>query len=212
MTGIVAELGAGFENAIVPHPPNRNRGQKGGLGMAANQTSKRSLEERLRDVEDRLEILNLVAGHPPGADTGEGEYAASYCIEDVVLQFSEHASPLSGRTQLVTTLQAPAHKGAIEQGVTHFTALPYIEIDGDTAVVTSNLQILTPNPQAEPFELSGHGTSKGFRVHRLSANRWELVRTPEGWRIKRRTGRSMDTPAARQLLRETTKERMAKQG
>ena len=87
-----------------------------------------------------------------------------------------------------------------------------IEIDGDTAMVTSYLQILTPNPQAEPFELSGHGTSKGFRVHRLSANRWELVRMPEGWRIKRRTGRSMDTPAARQLLRETTKTRLAKQG
>jgi hypothetical protein len=180
--------------------------------MPANQASKRSLEERLRDVEDRLEILNLIAGHPPGADTGEGAYMASYCLDDVVLQFSEHAPAWSGRAQIVSNLQAPAHQGAIEQGVAHFTALPYIEIDGDTAVVTSYLQILTPNPQAEPFELSGHGTSQGFRVHRLSANRWELVRTPEGWRIKRRTGRSMDTPSARQLLRETTKARMAKQG
>jgi hypothetical protein len=46
----------------------------------------------------------------------------------------------------------------------------------------------------------------------LSANRWELVRTSEGWRIKRRTGRSMETSGARQLLRETTKARMAKRG
>ncbi len=180
--------------------------------MPTRQAKNRSIEERLRDVEDRLEILNLIAGHPPGADTGDGEYAASYCVEDVVLQFSEHAPPWSGSAQIAANLQTPAHKGAIEQGVTHFTALPYIEIDGDTAVVTSYLQILTPNPQGEPFELSGHGTSKGFRVHRLSANRWELVRTPEGWRIKRRTGRSMETPGARQLLRETTKARMAKRG
>jgi len=180
--------------------------------MAENEARKRSLEERLRDVEDRLEILNLIAGHPPGADTGEGEYAASYCLDDVVLQFSEHAPPWSGREKIVASLHAPAHRGAIEQGVTHFTALPYIEIDGDTAVVTSYLQILTPNPQAEPFELSGHGISQGFRVHRLSANRWELVRTPDGWRIKRRIGRAMDTPAARDLLRQTTQARMAKQG
>lgn len=179
--------------------------------MSTNQTKNRSLEERLRDVEDRLEILNLIAGHPPGADTGEGEYAASYCVDNVELQFSEQAPKWIGREHIVSALRAPAHQGAIEQGVAHFTALPLIELDGDTAIVTSYLQILTPNPEAEPFELSGHGTTKGFRVHRLSANRWELVRTPEGWRIKTRTGRSMDTPAARQLLRETTKARMAKQ-
>jgi hypothetical protein len=173
--------------------------------------ARRSLEERLQDVEDRLEILNLIAAHPPGADTAEGEYAASYCTDDVVLQFSEHAPPWSGRAQLVANLQRPAHHGAIEQGIGHFAALPHIEIDGDTAVVTAYLQILAPNTQAEPFELSGHGASKGFRVHILSANRWELVRTPDGWRIKRRTGRAMNTPGARDLLRETTKARMAKE-
>ena len=179
--------------------------------MPASEKKNRSLEERLRDVEDRLEILNLIAAHPPGADTGEGEYMASYCAEDVELQFSEHAPPWSGRAQLVANIQRPAHKGAIEQGIGHFAGLPHIEIDGDTAVVTSYLQILAPNDTAEPAEVSGHGASKGFRVHILSANRWELARTPEGWRIKRRIGRAINTPAARTLLRETTKARMAKQ-
>jgi len=180
--------------------------------MSDEPAKKRSLEERLRDVEDRLEILNLIAGHPPGADTGDGAYAASFCAEDAVLEFSEHAPQWVGREQIMANLQTPAHKGAIEQGVAHFAALPYIEIDGDRAVVTSYLQILTPNPQSEPFELSGHGATKGYRVHRLSANRWELVRTPEGWRIKSRTGRAMDTPAARQLLRKTTEGRRARLG
>ena len=31
-----------------------------------------SLEARLREVEDKLEILNLIASHPPSADTGGG--------------------------------------------------------------------------------------------------------------------------------------------
>ncbi len=178
--------------------------------MPTPLTKNRSLEERLQEVEDRLEILNLIAGHPPGADTGDGDYAASYCLEDVELEFSEHAPKWRGRAQVVANLQTAAHRAAIEQGVAHFAALPYIEIDGDTATVTSYLQILTPNPEAEPFELSGHGTTRGFRVHRLSVNRWELVRTSEGWRIKSRTGRAIDTPASRELLRKTTKARLAK--
>ena len=30
----------------------------------------RSLEERIQAIEDRLEIYNLIASHPPSADTG----------------------------------------------------------------------------------------------------------------------------------------------
>ena len=35
----------------------------------------KSLEDRIRDIEDRLEILNLVASHPPGADTGSDDFS-----------------------------------------------------------------------------------------------------------------------------------------
>ena len=38
-------------------------------------------------------------------------------------------------------------------------------------------------------------------MHRVAANRWEFVRTEEGWRIKRRTVRSLDgTLPAREIL------------
>jgi hypothetical protein len=47
-----------------------------------------------------------------------------------------------------------------------------------------------------------HGVSKGFRIHRVGANRWDLVRTDAGWKIKRRTLRSLDgSEPARELLR-----------
>lgn len=175
--------------------------------MGAQFDKNRSIEERLRAVEDRLEILNLIAGHPPGADTGDGDYAASFCMADVELEFSEQAPKWIGRETLIANLAKPGHHGALAQGIAHFAGLPYIEIDGDKATVTSYLQILTPNPEGEPFELSAHGTTRGFRIHRVSANRWELERTPEGWRIKKRTGRGMETPAARDLLRQTTAHR-----
>ncbi|HZO09457.1 MAG TPA: hypothetical protein VFC77_08765, partial [Myxococcota bacterium] len=52
--------------------------------------------------------------------------------------------------------------------------------------VTSYLAILVPQTQGDPVEVPNHGSGKGFRVHRMVANRWELVRTPQGWRIAQR--------------------------
>lgn len=168
---------------------------------------KRSIEERLRGVEDRLEILNLIAGHPPGADSASGEYAASYWLEDGVFDrgppFGARPAHDSGRG-----LASPDFQEAIRQGICHFTGPPHIELNGDTAIVTSYLQILAPNPTADEFTLSAHGTSRGFRVHRLSVSRWDLVRTDEGWRVKSRMLRSMDTPEARALLRGVAERRM----
>jgi hypothetical protein len=88
----------------------------------------------------------------------------------------------------------------------HFCGLPRIEIDGDTATVTSYLQIITPHPTTEPHEVPNHGVSNGFRIHRVGANRWDLVRTPSGWKIKRRTLRPLDgSEPARELLRHAVR-------
>ena len=98
--------------------------------------------------------------------------------------------------------EVDAHAGAIAGGLAHFAGLPRIEIDGDTATVYSYLQILTPHPTAEPHEVPNHGTTKGFRIHRVGANRWDLVRTNSGWKIKQRTLRPLDgSEPARELLR-----------
>lgn len=62
-----------------------------------------------------------------------------------------------------------------------------------------------PNTQGEPVELSSHGTSKGFRIHRMTVNRWDLLRTEDGWKIARRRLRLLDTTdEGRNLLREMT--------
>jgi hypothetical protein len=95
---------------------------------------------------------------------------------------------------------------AIAGGLAHFAGLPQISIDGDRAVVVSYLQILTPQPTAEPVAVPGHGTSRGYRVYRVGANRWELERTAQGWKIRRRTLRPLDgSEPARELLRTALK-------
>ena len=159
-------------------------------------------EDRLRAIEDRLEIYNLIASHPPSADTAADYYTRAVYAEDGVFDRDPHPGG-NGNEAIAAMVRSPAHHAAISGGLAHFCGLPFIELDGDRAVVTSYLQILMPDPNGVPVELSNHGTSKGFRIHRVAANRWELARTPEGWKIKRRTLRPLDgSEPARKLLRQ----------
>ena len=161
----------------------------------------RTTDERLRAIEDRLEIYNLVASHPPSADTGADYYSRAIYLEDGSMDLGGGKGAV-GNEAIAAIVKTPEHQAAIAGGLAHFASLPHVTIDGDTAVATSYLQILMPHPTAEPMELSGHGTTRGFRIHRVGANRWELVRTGAGWRIKRRTLRPLDgTAPARELLR-----------
>jgi hypothetical protein len=160
-----------------------------------------TLRRRLSDVEDRLEILNLIASHPPAADTGTAAYYRDAFMVDAVTDLGG-GKAARGNKAIGAIVERPEHQAAMAQGLAHFAGLPHIELHGDTAVVTSYLQILTPNVDAEPATLAGHGESKGFRVHRVGANRWELKRTPQGWKIARRELRTLDgSPEARELLR-----------
>ena len=161
----------------------------------------RTLEDRLRTIEDRLEIYNLIAGHPPSADTGAADFARSVYVEDGSLDLAG-GKGATGRDAIAAILTTPEHHAAMAGGLAHFASLPHIAIDGDRAVVTSYLQILTPDDAAVPVEIAGHGASKGFRIHRIGANRWELVRTADGWKIARRVLRPLDGSApAREILR-----------
>ena len=164
-----------------------------------------ALEARLRMVEDRLEIYNLIASHPPSADTGADYYTRAIYLEDGAVDFGG-GKAASGNEAVAAIGRTPEHQAAIAGGLAHFAGLPHISIDGDRAVVVSNLQILTPHPTAEPVAVPGHGTSRGYRVHRVGANRWELERTAQGWKIRRRTLRPLDgSEPARELLRTALK-------
>ena len=158
-------------------------------------------EQRLRAIEDRLEILNLIASHPPSADTSADYYTVQVYAEDGVFDRGENLMGAKGNKEVAAIMQTPGHQAAIAGGLAHFAGLPHIAIDGDEAVVTSYLQILTPQKTGEPVEVPNHGASRGFRIHRVGANRWELTRTAQGWKIKRRTLRPLDgSEPARKLL------------
>lgn len=160
-----------------------------------------SLEDRLRAVEDKLAIYHLIASHPPAADTGMDRYYRDAFAADGEVDLGG-GKGAKGNEAIAAIVKTPEHQAAIAGGLCHFAGLPRVEVDGDNAVATSYLQIITPDRQAAPRELSGHGASTGFRIHRVGANRWELKRGKNGWKVTRRTLRPLDgSDEARALLR-----------
>jgi hypothetical protein len=176
--------------------------EKGGP-MAQNTSGEGStLEQRIRAIEDRLEIYNLIAGHPPSADTGADYYTEAVYAEDGVFDRGANLPGAIGNKAIAAIVKTPAHQAAIAGGIAHFTGLPYITLDGDQAVVISYLQILTPNKSGEAIEVPNHGSSRGYHIHRVVTSRWELQRTPAGWKIMRRTIRLVDgSEPSREILR-----------
>jgi hypothetical protein len=172
----------------------------------AQKHNGRTLEQRIQAIEDRLEIYNLIAGHPPSADTGADYYARAVYTEDGVFDRGENLSGATGNEAIGASLKHPQHQAAISGGLAHFAGLPHIALDGDKAVVTSYLQILTPKKSGEMVEVPNHGASRGYHIHRVVTNRWELVRTAAGWKIKRRSLRLVDgSEPAREILRGALK-------
>lgn len=161
----------------------------------------KTLEERIREVEDRLEIYNLIASHPPSADTGSRAHVATAWTEDGTF---DRGTQFGGPQRQSTSgggIDNPEHMRAISQGLAHFSGLPYVRVSGDTAFAISYLQILVPDRAGPEFEVPNHGKGCGFHIHRVSANRWDFVRTAEGWKIAKRQLRPLDgSEGARDIL------------
>jgi len=161
-----------------------------------------SLEDRVRAIEDKLAIFHLIASHPPAADTGTDRYYREAFVADGEMDLGG-GKGARGNDTIGALVKTPEHEAAIAGGLCHFAGLPRVEIKCDSAVALSYLQIITPDRQAAPREVSGHGSTTGFRIHRVGANRWELKRSKDGWKVVRRTLRPLDgTDDARALLRK----------
>ena len=89
----------------------------------ANQN--RTLEDRIRAIEDRLEIYTLIASHPPSADTGADYYTRTAYVEDGELDLGR-GKATTGNETIAAVTKTPAHQAAIAGGLAHFAGLPRI--------------------------------------------------------------------------------------
>lgn len=159
------------------------------------------MEQRLRNIEHKLAIYELIASHPPSADTAYADYTASVYAADGVFDRGPNLDGATGVDEIAAFITTPAHEAAIQQGLAHFCSLPLIDLREDQAIVTSYLLLLHMDAEGAVRELPNHGASKGYRIHRVVVNRWELELIEERWKIKRRTLLPADgTHAPRELL------------
>jgi hypothetical protein len=68
-----------------------------------------ALERRIRAIEDRLEIYNLIASHPPSADTGAATYAEAVYTEDGVFDRGPNLSGATGNKAIAASLKSDGH-------------------------------------------------------------------------------------------------------
>ena len=131
------------------------------------------LESRLRRLEDLQEINQLFIDYGEHLDAGDfASYAALFADDGEVL-----LGPL-GRATGPTEIQALMERTlAAAVGTTfHVVSSPRIDLAGDTA--TSTVQWTVVAIQDDGL---GRATMVGHHHD-------DLVRTPDGWRIRRRRG------------------------
>jgi SnoaL-like domain len=150
----------------------------------------RRLEQRLRELEDRAEIFRLMASYGPSVDSGHGQAAAGLWTADGV--YDTDVQVMAGPAAIAGMVAEDPHQHYIQNGSAHVPSIPAIDVRGDTAVAIGYSHL---------FLRAGDS----FRVARASANRWEFVRTADGWRVQRRLTRLLSGSAdARELLGEIT--------
>jgi hypothetical protein len=165
------------------------------------------MEARLRVVEDKLAIYELIAAHPPSADTGSADYTVAVYQEDGVFDRGPKLDGAKNAHNIAAFIQRPEHTDAIRGGLAHLAGLPLIDLRGDVAVVTSYLMIVHLDHEGTPRDLPNHGVSTGYRIHRAVTNRWELARRNGRWTIARRTLLPVDgSPEHQHLLRQGLEE------
>lgn len=154
------------------------------------------LDRRLRAAEDRLAIIQLMMSHPLAIDGRalaywRGVFTADTTMDRGAPDPEAHSGPRQGSyglTEIMDEAASPELDRLRESGLVHATSVPCIELAGDEAVATNYTQLMTRE-------------EGGYRVRRVVANRWELVRQGGDWKIRRRVLRLVDGSAeAREVL------------
>jgi hypothetical protein len=136
-------------------------------------SAERSLEDRLRELEDRMAIYQVVCGYGYSVDGCNAEAVGDLYVENGVYAVGGRPSWV-GRDAIAGITREAGHLSLVAAGCAHISTLPFVVIDGDRAIATCHTMV--------PM----HG-DQGYFIGRLSASRIELSRQPGGdWKIVHR--------------------------
>ncbi|WP_397517902.1 nuclear transport factor 2 family protein [Rhodococcus opacus] len=137
------------------------------------------LENRVQMLEDHNEIMRLMHSYGPAVDCGLADLVAGLWTDNGV--YDVDTGRMDGRGQIEAMVRTDPHQGFLRQGCGHVMSPAHITVDGDAAVALCHTQLILRRPDGN-----------GYQVSRVTANRWELTRTRDGWRVTTRTSRILD--------------------
>jgi len=146
-----------------------------------------STDDRIRRLEDIEAIRNLIASYGPLADVGDAQGVAALWTEDGSYSVGDFGEA-KGWEHIAALILSDTHQQLLTKGCGHILTAPHITLDGDRARAVNHSVVLRN---------AGHS----HEAWRVSANRWELVRTYNGWRVQHRLNRPLNGEStARALL------------
>jgi uncharacterized protein (TIGR02246 family) len=125
------------------------------------------MSDALERVLDHLAIRELTARYNRAFDDVDSDAWADTFTPDGVMEYG--GTPVSGRDALVKMSQATGY------GFVHITTDPIIEVDGDRGTQRCTVIIANRSRTRDQVGIAMTGRYED-----------ELVRTPDGWRFKRR--------------------------
>lgn len=135
------------------------------------------LERRVRELEDEVAIAGLIASYGPLADSSQGDAVRDLWLEEggtYELQGYHFTS-----ADMAGTVTSTLHRRFVSRGSAHTLGPAMIRLDGDAAVAINYSVVFIHD--------NGHWVAE-----RVAANRWDLARTADGWRVRRRVNRLLD--------------------
>ena len=148
----------------------------------------KSLEERLRAVEDHIAITQLVSAYSYAIDGRNKDVLGRIYAEDGIYAVNDTGS-FEGRATIQSIADMDMHVELVRTGCAHISTSPHVVIDGDRAVATCHTMV-------------ARNGEEGFYIWRLSASRVECARKPGGgWEITHRQNQVLaNNPKAPALL------------
>lgn len=145
-----------------------------------------SLSARLRAIEDREAIRDIVARYGPLADSGDAAGVGDLWTEGGIYEVAGFAAA-RGHGEIAALIESDEHRALMNDGCAHLLGPVAICLEGDRATARGHSIV---------FRRQGNG----FIVYRVSANRWILARRVEGWRVTHRTNALLDGSEAARIL------------
>ncbi|MBY0511219.1 MAG: nuclear transport factor 2 family protein [Rhodospirillaceae bacterium] len=146
-----------------------------------------ALEQRVRQLEDQVAIYQILSTYGAAADGASHKAMTELWTDDAV--YDAQIVAFRGKAEILAMLKSDMHQQIITGGAAHVIGMPSVSIHGDTAVATCCARLYRKDGDS-------------YRAWRVTACRWDLVRTAKGWRIKSRVNKLLNGDEdARELLR-----------